>query len=174
MAGADELSVVVARVCDALGVELYDLEQAASVLKVTVEKPGGLDLDAIAEVARSVSDALDEVGDDVVPGGRYELEVSTPGLERRLRRPDHFLSAVGCVVAIRTRPGVPGARRLDGELVSADDSCVVVASSGEERRIAYDEIDRAHTVFDWRAALAASPTDGGVGPATTKERAATS
>lgn len=175
MAGADELSVVVTRVCDALGVELYDLEPAAGVIKVTVETSGGLDLDALAEVARAISDALDELDEDLVPIGRYELEVSTPGLERRLRRPDHFLSAVGHVVAVRTRPGVPGARRLDGVLLSADADGVVVASGDAERRIAYGEVDRAHTVFDWRSALAASPTDdGSVGTATTRERAATS
>ncbi len=177
MRGCDELSAVVARVCADLGVSLYDLERMSGVVQVTVERAGGLDLDALAVVARALSAALDEAG-DAVPDDHYELEVTTPGVERRLRRPAHFSAAVGGFVAVRTRPGVPGNRRVEGMLVASDDGGIVVTSGGAERRIGYDDVDRAHTVFDWRAALAGTGTpagsEGSAGTATTRERATTS
>jgi ribosome maturation factor RimP len=121
---------------------------------VTVERGEDLDLDAIAEVARSVSAALDE-HDELAPAGPFELEVTSPGLERRLRRPEHFVRALGSIVALRTEPGTPGERRLEGRLVAADEHGVEVRpDGGNARRLAYGEIERAHTVFDWRAALA--------------------
>jgi ribosome maturation factor RimP len=124
------------------GLELVDVEHTGTLLRVTVDGPGGVDLDAISDASRLVSDALDRT--DVVPG-RYVLEVSSPGVERPLRTPEHFRRFVGARVAVRTRPGTEGERRVEGELEAADDEGVVVAG----RRLAYDEIERARTVFVW-------------------------
>ncbi len=125
--------------------ELVDVEHNGNLLRVTVDRPGGVDLDAISDATRLVSDALDRT--DVVPG-RYVLEVSSPGVERPLRTPEHFRRFVGTTVAVRTRPGTDGDRRVEGELEAADDQGVVVAG----RRLAYDEIERARTVFVWEPA----------------------
>ena len=92
---------------------------------------------------------LDEL--DPIPG-RYSLEVSSPGVERTLRTPDHFARAVGETVSIKTRPQVPGERRLRGRLVSADAEGFELEVEGEDpdsRRLAYADIDRARTVFVW-------------------------
>jgi ribosome maturation factor RimP len=124
------------------GLELVDVEHTGNLLRVTVDRPEGVDLDAISDASRLVSDALDRT--DVVPG-RYVLEVSSPGVERPLRTPEHFRRFVGARVAVRTRPGTEGERRVEGELEAADDEGVVVAG----RRLAYDEIERARTVFVW-------------------------
>ena len=67
-----------------LGLDLYDLELAGGTLSVTVTRPGGVDLDALTEASRAVSAWLD--ANDPIPG-RYTLDVSSPGLERRLRTP---------------------------------------------------------------------------------------
>ena len=131
----------------ASGLELVDVEHQASVLRITVDRPGGVDLDAISTASRLVSDELDR--HDVVPG-RYVLEVSSPGVERPLRTPDHFRRFVGSTVAVRTRPGAEGDRRVDGVLESADDAGIVVAG----RHLAYADIDRARTVFEWGPAPA--------------------
>jgi ribosome maturation factor RimP len=129
--------------------------RSASVLRVTVDRrDASLDLDAVAAVSAVVSEVLD--GEDAaVPAGRYDLEVTSPGVERRLRRPAQFRSALGSEVAVKTRAGVPGERRLEGRLEQADEDGVVVAAAGGPRRLGYGEIEQAHTVFDWRAALAA-------------------
>jgi ribosome maturation factor RimP len=119
------------------------------VVRVTIDRPGGVDMDAIARVTRAVSRALDQ-HDPIA--GRYTLEVSSPGLERTLRTPAHFLRAVGSTVRIKTRPGVEGERRIDGVLAAADDEGVTVtlaAPANGDRRVRYDEIERARTVFEW-------------------------
>jgi ribosome maturation factor RimP len=104
--------------------DLYDVEMAGPVLRVVVDRPGPLDLDALGDATRAVSRALDEA--DPI-GSTYTLEVTSPGLERTLRTPSHFERAVGEQVKIKQGEG--------GE--------------AGERRLAYDDIERARTVFVW-------------------------
>jgi ribosome maturation factor RimP len=96
----------------------------------------------VSEATRVVSAALDR--HDPVPG-RYTLEVSSPGVERTLRTPDHFERFVGTTVNVKTHPDVEGERRVEGSLEAADDDGIVVAG----RRIAYADVERARTVFVW-------------------------
>ena len=112
-------------------------------------EPGGIDLEDITHVTREVSRALDDA--DPIPG-RYTLEVSSPGLERVLRTPAHFVSAIGTTVSVKTVPGSPGDRRLKGTLLSVDDDGITVAGATEDddpRPIAFGDIERARTVFEW-------------------------
>jgi ribosome maturation factor RimP len=132
-----------------LRVQLYDCELSGGVLRITVDREGGVDLDTIALVSRLVSRELDH--DDPVPG-RYTLEVTSPGLERPLRRPDHFRAAVGATVAVRLAHPVDELRRLHGTLVAADDDTITVRLDGDpdrERTVAYTDVERARTVFVW-------------------------
>jgi ribosome maturation factor RimP len=126
-------------------VEVVDVEQLGATLRVTVDRPGGIDLDAVSEATLVVSDALDR--HDPLPG-RYTLEVSSPGLERPLRTPAHFQRFVGSDVAVKTRPEIEGDRRVEGTLESADDDGFVVAG----RRLSYDDVEKARTVFVWEPA----------------------
>jgi ribosome maturation factor RimP len=155
MATTEDLTAVVAPVVESHDAELYDVELVGTVLRVLVDRPGGVDLDVIGEITRSVSDALDAA--DPLPWG-YTLEVSSPGLERPLRTARHFAAAVGATVKIKTRPGTEGERRVEGELLDADDAAITVAAGGGPRRIALDEVASARTVFVWGPA--ARP-DGG-------------
>ncbi len=155
MGASDDVERIAAPLLRAAGLELVDVEIRAGNIVVTVDREGGVDLDTLASASKAISAAIDRA--DIGPSGRYELEVSSPGLERRLRRPEHFRLFIGQRISIRTSPGVDGERRLEGELVSADDQGIVVtvAESPDPRRhLAYGEIERAHTIFDWRAALA--------------------
>ena len=156
MTVSDRVRDVVGAPLETSGLELVDVEHTGALLRVTVDRPGGVDLDAISDASRLVSEALDRT--DVVPG-RYVLEVSSPGVERTLRTPEHFRRFVGSTVTVRTRPGTEGDRRVEGELEAADAEGVVVAG----RRLAYGEIERARTVFVWEAA--AKPGKGGKGKA---------
>jgi ribosome maturation factor RimP len=145
----DDLVVLLQPVVGAADLELVDVELRSGVLLVTVDRPGGVDLQALTDANRVVSAVLDE--HDPIPG-RYTLEVSSPGVERTLRTPVHFTKAIGETVSIKTRPQVPGDRRLRGRLVGADDRGFELAVEGEDagpRRLAYADIDRARTVFVW-------------------------
>jgi ribosome maturation factor RimP len=133
-----------------LGLDLYDFEYAGGVVRVTVDKDGGVDLEAIGLATRLISRDMDH--HDPI-SGRYTLEVSSPGLERNLRTPSHFQRIVGWKVNVRTHGTVAGDRRAQGVLLAADDDGIVVqVAVGKElteRRLAYGEIERARTVFEW-------------------------
>jgi ribosome maturation factor RimP len=124
------------------GLDLVDIERKGAELTVFVDRAGGVTLDELGQATRIVSAALDEI--DPIPT-RYTLSVSSPGLERRLRTPAHFARAVGEQITVRVNGGTDAVRRVGGTLESADDAGFTVR--GE--RIAYDEIERARTVFEW-------------------------
>jgi ribosome maturation factor RimP len=171
----EQIHDLVAPLITGAGLELYDVEEAGGVLRVLVDRPGGIDLDAVAMATRLVSDALDEV--DAL-AGPTTLEVSSPGLERPLRTPAHFARAVGVKISVKTVPGTPGERRFDGILVEADEDSITVEGDGEVRVVGYDELERARTVFEWGG----QPRPGGSkasakrpkGAATTKKGKASS
>ncbi len=132
----------------AAGAELYDVELSGGLLRITIDRPGGVDLEVIGTVTRAVSRLLDDA-DPIA--GEYTLEVTSPGLERPLRTPEHFERAVGDTVTVKTRPGVDGDRRIKGVIVSTDDQTFTVRLDGSEatRTIAYGDVERARTVFEW-------------------------
>ena len=121
---------------------VYDVEHTGSALRITVDAPGGVDLEAIAHATRLISVALDE--HDPIPS-KYTLEVSSPGLERPLRTPLHFAGAVGLTVSVKTNARVDGERRIKGTLTAADDQGITVG----DHTLRYDEIEKARTVFEW-------------------------
>lgn len=164
MSVIDQVRELVLPVLAARGLDLYDVELAGSVVRVVVDggdRAAGLDLDVLSDVTKAVSRTLDE-GDPIA--GRYTLEVTSPGLERRLRTPRHFERAVGERVRIRTAPGIEPDRRIEGVLTTADATGIDVETVGESgepsrRRLAYGDIDRARTVFVW-GPNSGAPRDG--------------
>jgi ribosome maturation factor RimP len=172
---SEQFRALVAPLLEAAGFELYDVEETGAVLRVLVDRPGGIDLDAVAAATRLVADALDEA--DALEGPTT-LEVSSPGLERPLRTPAHFAAAVGRKISVKTTPGTPGERRFDGILVEADEDSITVEGDGEVRVVGLDEVERARTVFEWGG----QPRPGGPkasakrpkGAATTKKGKASS
>jgi ribosome maturation factor RimP len=151
MADVDTIAAAVEPVVAALGLQLYDLELTGTArtptLRVTVDAPGGVDLDAVAGASEALSPVLD--ADPTVARacrGSYTLEVTSPGLERRLRTPAHFHGARGDVVSIKTTGG--GLRRR-GVLVDADDDGIDVDFDTGREHLAYGDVAQARTVFEW-------------------------
>jgi len=142
MGQAEVVRDLVAPVLAAEGLELFDCELKPGLLRVTVDGPGGVSIDRLGQLSQRISRLLDE-RDPIAE--RYTLEVTSPGLERPLRTPDHFRKAVGTEITVRTTGDTEGERRVQGVLATADDEGIVVG----ERRISYDHIDRARTVFEW-------------------------
>ncbi len=158
----DALIVELSPIVSNLGLTLHDVEITKALIRVTIHKDGGVSLDQLAEANRAISEHLDA---HEPFEGRYTLEVSSPGVERKLRRPDHFTAALGEIVSIKTSTDVdtmPG-RRVEGELVEATNDGIVVApdDGGGSVALHYDQIDKARTVFAWGGGAKPSPSRGG-------------
>ena len=145
----DTLTTALAPILEARGLDLVDVELHGAQLTVFVDRVGGINLDELGDATRDVSAALDEI--DPIPG-RYTLSVSSPGLERRLRTPAQFARALGETVTVRIDAGTADVRRVTGTLERADETgCTLTGAEvpDGELRIAYDQMERARTVFEW-------------------------
>lgn len=120
-------------------VDLYDVElRGRGVLAVYIQRPGGVDLDLCA----AVSGELEQLRD------RYALEVSSPGLERTLRRPSHFRGAVGERIVVRLAKPRDGRATYRGVLQEAGDEQFTLAlDEGGVLVARYDEVGKATVVF---------------------------
>lgn len=123
----------------------YDLEDVSvtaagrrSVIRVVVDGDGGIDLDAVAEVSRAISDTLDE-GADGGPAfaGPYVLEVTSPGVDRPLTEPRHWRRALGRLVSVPV-----GEQTLTGRVTSADDIGIHLLVGDTDRSLGYSELGR--------------------------------
>jgi len=149
-----EAETLIRPVIEGSGLELVDVafrrESGRRVLRVVVDRDGGVDVDTIAEIAEKVSRRLDVEG---FAPGPYALEVSSPGIERSLKQPRDFARRVGDNVKVKTTTPVEGRTNITGELVSADDDGIVIAAAGGELRVRHADIASARTVVDWDAEL---------------------
>ena len=153
-----DAEALVRPVVEGAGFELFDVTFGGGAggwptLRVTVDRDGGLDLDKIAALSDKIARRLDleNFGE-----GRYELEVSSPGIEHPLKTPAHFTRAVGSRVKIKTDEPVDDARVHEGVLLAADDERVELDVDGARRTISLGAIRSARTVADWSAELKGS------------------
>jgi ribosome maturation factor RimP len=131
------------------GLELWDVEVNPRLVRILVDREGGIDLEALTGLARTVSAVLD-TREDLTPGAHYELEVSSPGVERTLRVPRHFQRYIGATVAVKTTAagGAPS-RRLQGVLRSAEDAGITIDSDEGAQALSYEQIHKARVVLLW-------------------------
>jgi ribosome maturation factor RimP len=124
-------------------VELIDLEvrgQQAPTLTLFIDRPGGVDLDLCAAVSQSLEDVRE----------RYALEVSSPGLDRRLRKPQHFAAQLGREIAVRMSAPVEGRRNFRGVLAAAGpDSVTLRLEDGGSVTLPLATLARAHVVYSY-------------------------
>ena len=145
----DELATLLEPTVVRLGYELTDLEVRLSgksgLLRIFIDRPEGIGLDDCEKVSLAVSALLD-VEDPVA--GHYDLEVSSPGLDRKLTKVAHFQRFTGETVKVSLRFPKDGRRRFRGKLESADDENIVVEVDGELHSLALSMIDSARLVPD--------------------------
>lgn len=152
---ANKVAGLVGPMAAALGLEIYDIDYSGGTLRVVLDtppgQPAGVNLDDLALVTRQLGRELDH--SDPVPG-RYTLEVTSPGLERTLRRPQHYAREVGKTVNVRLHAPVNGTRRLQGQLIAATSTTVTVRDGDSlvDTEVAIADIERARTVFEWGGA----------------------
>lgn len=129
------------------GMEIVDIdylrEGRGAVLRLYLDRPGtGVTLDDLARVSRQLGDILDV--HDAVPG-HYTLECSSPGINRRLRLPEHFQRYIGQRVRVRLAVPEAGRRGFVGTLESVDAESVAIAeANGETHTIRFSNIARAN------------------------------
>jgi len=149
-----DAEALVRPVVEGAGLELVEVSyhgpRAHRILRITVDREGGVDLETIATISEKLARRLDleDFGE-----GSYRLEVSSPGLERPLRAPAQFARCVGRQVEVRTVEPVGGSSVHVGTLVAADDRAIDVEVDGVVRRIGHRQVASARTVVDWAAEL---------------------
>lgn len=119
----------------------YQREGRGVVLRFFLDRHGGITIDEIAPMSRRLGDLLDV--HDVLPGP-YTLELSSPGVNRRLRRPDHFRRYVGERIRVRTVAPVEGRRSFVGPLQAVTADGIVVGVGDDTQFIRFEEIARAN------------------------------
>jgi ribosome maturation factor RimP len=150
MGPAQDVREVVEPLVAAAELELWDVELGPGLVRILVDRPEGVDLDALGQVTEAISKALDER--DVAPRGRYLLEVSSPGVERTLRTPQQYRRYIGAELSVKTVAAIDGSRRFRGVLRHADDTGITFDTDDVEPRsltLTYDQIQKAHTVLVW-------------------------
>ncbi|WP_433348291.1 ribosome maturation factor RimP [Micromonospora sp. CA-111912] len=144
------LRAVIEPVVNEVGCDLEDLSVSPAgrrhVVRVIVDADGGISLDAVADVSRAVSAALDaaeEAGGDIL-AGEYQLEVSSPGVDRPLTLPRHWRRNVGRLVKVTARGTLPeqsgGDRQVTGRVVEADDERVVLETDSGRAEFRHAEL----------------------------------
>jgi ribosome maturation factor RimP len=143
----DELQKLLEPTIEGLGYELTDLEVRLSgrggLVRLTIDKPDGIDLEDCEKVSQAASALLDV--EDPVPG-EYSLEVSSPGLDRKLTKVEHFQRFEGETLKVSMRFPIEGRRRFRGTLVSSNDENIVVEVDGESHSLPLTMIDTARLV----------------------------
>lgn len=131
------------------GIEIVDIEfkprKGGSVLTVYIDKEGGIDLETCKQVSELISPILDVY--DLIKS-RYYLEVSSPGIERPLRKVKDFKRYVGSEVSVNTFNKIEGRRRFKGLLEKANENSIVIRVDSEEYEIPYPEISKANLVVE--------------------------
>ena len=140
------LEVQIAKIIEANGAALYDTEVVTefeeTIYRVLVTKVGGVNLDLCATISHELSPFL-----DVHPpmSQAYRLEISSPGIERKLVKPVHFINAIGEKVKLKLGDG----DKVKGTLISADNDGMVVETKQGEEGFTYSELNTCKTYFDW-------------------------
>jgi ribosome maturation factor RimP len=147
-----KVTEVAERVGASEGLEIVEVQLLGGgrsrVLRIFIDKPGGVTLGDCELVSRDVGTILDV--EDVVPGGRYTLEVSSPGLERKLAKPADFERFLGQKARIVLKSPVENQRRWEGVLAGFADGVITLEpGSGKVVRIGLDQVEKANLKFDW-------------------------
>ena len=126
----------------------YEGSRGGKVLRLYLDKEGGPNVDDLSRVSRLLSDLLD--AQDVVPG-TYTLEVSSPGINRPLKRPEHFARFVGKRIRVRTRDSINGRKSFLGTLQEVLENQITLKQEGAQYEIPFALIERSNYEHDWSA-----------------------
>ncbi len=143
----ERVQALVEPLVESLGYELVCLELHGSgqhsMLRLYIDSPDGIGLEDCEKVSREVSATLD-VADPI--SGNYRLEVSSPGLDRPLVKPEHFLRYAGRQAKIQMRAPINGRRRFAGQLQGLEANAVLIEVDGSSYRLPLEQVEKARLV----------------------------
>jgi ribosome maturation factor RimP len=178
MVSTECIRELVEPVLASVGLELWDVEVSRDVVRIMVERPAGaaspapgsdgdqpipadqsspaeprsgVDLEALSDASQVLSPVLDD-HPEAVPAGRYQLEVSSPGIERNLRTLEQFRRYLGSEITVKTAEPVAGARRHRGRLLDVGTAGIDLApdeAPDDRLELRFDQMERARTVMTW-------------------------
>ena len=147
-----KIKQIALRVTESEGLELVEVEVKGGgnqrLVRIWIDKPAGITHGDCELVSQQVGTILDV--EDVVPGGRYTLEVSSPGVERKLLKPADYLRFQGKKVKVTLRDTIEGRRHWEGTLAGfSEGSAAIEVQPGKTFRFPLDQIQKANLKFDW-------------------------
>jgi len=149
---ASKIEEIAQRVAESEGLEVVEVEVKGGgvqrLVRIAIDKPAGVTHADCELVSQQVGTILDV--EDVVPGGRYTLEVSSPGVERKLLKPQDYQRFQGKKAKISLRDPVDGRRNWEGTLAGFADGLVTLEiAPGQTRIFPLDRIQKANLKFEW-------------------------
>ncbi len=149
---AEKVREIAARAGVPEGIEIVDVEFLGGgrnrLLRIYIDRPDGITLEQCEFISRQVGVVLDV--EDVVPGGRYTLEVSSPGLERKLSRASEFERFAGKKARVVLRDPIDNQRRWEGTLRGISEGVIALESAaGKTIRFPLEQVEKANLKFEW-------------------------
>src|ERR1051325_3778025 len=149
---ASRIQEVAERVAEAEGLEVVEVEVKGGgqhrLVRIAIDKPAGVTHADCELMSQQVGTILDV--EDVVPGGRYTLEVSSPGVERKLIKPEDYQRFQGKKARITLRDAVEGRRNWEGTLAGFDNGDVALETQpGKTLRFPLGQVHKANLKFEW-------------------------
>jgi ribosome maturation factor RimP len=142
-AGIDKIQEIAERMAQSSGLEVVEVELRgggkARMLRIFIDKPEGVTHEDCANFSREAGTIFDV--EDAVPGGTYLLEVSSPGLDRKLSKPADFERFTGSLVKLMTRDPVNGNRHFDGRLVAYGDGRLTLELTGRKKSKKHEAVE---------------------------------
>lgn len=148
----EKVQEIAERVASSEGLEVVDVQLLGGgghrVLRLFIDKPEGVSHADCENVSQQVGTILDV--EDVIPGGRYTLEVSSPGVERRLSRPGDFERFMGQKIKVILRQPVDERRQWIGKLASFTDGIITLEPvSGPIVQFPLEQVEKANLKYEW-------------------------
>src|SRR5690348_1290473 len=145
-----KIEEIVERVARSEGIEVVEVELKGGgrnqLLRISIDKPAGVSHADCELVSHQVGTILDV--EDVVPG-HYTLEVSSPGVERKLLKPGDYQRFLGKKAKVTLRAPVENQRHWEGTLAGFTDGVIHLDAAGREIRFPFEQVEKANLKFEW-------------------------
>jgi ribosome maturation factor RimP len=147
---SDQVEQLIEPILDDMNIELVDIEYLSErgrwVLRIYADREGGITLEDCARVSREIGDVIDMSG---ILSHEYVLEVSSPGIDRPLKKEADFFRSVGRKIRVRTRNPVQGRRNFTGRLRAFRDGVLYLRLNDGELPLELRNVEKANLVYEF-------------------------